>query len=355
MEVYDAAEIVEAEEAAIAKAKSEMLQRAKSEKRLKKGKSARSVKAAAVEEGGEASGEEKGGEKGEEKGGEKGEAADKGGIDLKACKLLGTVSLAMSDVGEGNASDLTLTDSDSKPVGQLRVGTLWQAEEGSGEEGEGAAGEEGEAEANIKMVSVEVKVIEGKRLPKADLFGSSDPFVTLEWDGRKVHKTKVIRNTLDPVWTGEKVVVQVPSAVRKGEDPPHLAVQVWDYDRVGASDLLGEAVVDWPTLLKPKRARNELKLRSAGGADDGKGKQDAGMLALQIRVMSDDGDDSDGQHAGETLLVGGHINDLLGEWVGRGGLGEAGKGHHRPPSTVHTHTHTRTHAHAHDPLPTRRC
>ena len=37
-----------------------------------------------------------------------------------------------------------------------RVGTLWQAEEGSGEEGEGAAGEEGEAEANIKMVSVEV-------------------------------------------------------------------------------------------------------------------------------------------------------------------------------------------------------
>ena len=59
-----------------------------------------------------------------------------------------------------------------------------------------------------------------------------------------MHKTKVIKNTLDPTWTGEKVVVQVPSEIRKGEDPPHLTVQVWDYDRIGDSDLLGEATVE---------------------------------------------------------------------------------------------------------------
>lgn len=54
------------------------------------------------------------------------------------------------------------------------------------------------------MKELELSVLAGSNLAKANTFGLSDPFCIVKWDGVEIGKTSVIENTIDPVWDDEQ-------------------------------------------------------------------------------------------------------------------------------------------------------
>ncbi|CCF59812.1 hypothetical protein KAFR_0I00310 [Kazachstania africana CBS 2517] len=75
-------------------------------------------------------------------------------------------------------------------------------------------------------------------LLSADRNGKSDPFVTVYVNGKKEHKTKTIKKTLDPVWN-EKAKLKIPSKTRSA-----ITLNVFDWDRAGENDFLGKVALD---------------------------------------------------------------------------------------------------------------
>jgi len=84
--------------------------------------------------------------------------------------------------------------------------------------------------------SLRVEVVQASDLPRADMFGLSDPFVTLKLNGIEL-KTKVMKNTLSPKWEQELVFEedQMRSVWREQE----FTVSVSDWNATGAVKLLG--------------------------------------------------------------------------------------------------------------------
>eukprot|EP01122_Echinamoeba_exundans_P010575 TRINITY_DN3985_c0_g1_i2.p1 TRINITY_DN3985_c0_g1~~TRINITY_DN3985_c0_g1_i2.p1 ORF type:complete len:465 (+),score=108.48 TRINITY_DN3985_c0_g1_i2:857-2251(+) len=87
--------------------------------------------------------------------------------------------------------------------------------------------------------SVVLKVIEAANLAAADANGLSDPYVKISLgDGKKwvsEHKTKTILKTLNPVWN-ESFEMDVKDTVKQS-----IRLRVYDHDRVGRDDFLGES------------------------------------------------------------------------------------------------------------------
>jgi len=88
-----------------------------------------------------------------------------------------------------------------------------------------------------------VQAIGAKGLRSADFGitgGSSDPYCTFNIVGRpqQRHKTKTIKKCLEPVWDFEGLL----SGCGEGDA---VEFEVWDYDAVGADDLLGKAVLEY--------------------------------------------------------------------------------------------------------------
>eukprot|EP00232_Nephroselmis_pyriformis_P026574 CAMPEP_0182855474 /NCGR_PEP_ID=MMETSP0034_2-20130328/1864_1 /TAXON_ID=156128 /ORGANISM="Nephroselmis pyriformis, Strain CCMP717" /LENGTH=1542 /DNA_ID=CAMNT_0024986443 /DNA_START=104 /DNA_END=4729 /DNA_ORIENTATION=+ len=128
-----------------------------------------------------------------------------------------------------------------------------------------------------KMVAIghlEVQLVEGKGLPKADTFGLSDPYAFLGLvTGRKNSanltrigvKSKVVKNTLEPVWK-ETFTFEVHSL-----ELQTLCVQIFDEDLGPVSDdLLGECIIplkdaERGPLDKWVKLQNNGKLGLKGG------------------------------------------------------------------------------------------
>ncbi|XP_031656952.1 copine-8-like [Oncorhynchus mykiss] len=82
----------------------------------------------------------------------------------------------------------------------------------------------------------------GNKLDKKDFFGKSDPFLVFyrsNEDGSFTicHKTEVVKNTLDPVWQAFKIPVK---ALCNGDYDRSIKVEVYDWDRDGGHDFIGE-------------------------------------------------------------------------------------------------------------------
>nr|XP_037864384.1 copine-2 isoform X2 [Chlorocebus sabaeus] len=82
----------------------------------------------------------------------------------------------------------------------------------------------------------------GRRLDKKDLFGKSDPFLELYKPGDDgkwmlVHRTEVIKYTLDPVW--KPFTVPLVSLCDGDMEKP-IQVMCYDYDNDGGHDFIGE-------------------------------------------------------------------------------------------------------------------
>uniref|UniRef100_A0A4X2LCC3 Copine-2 n=1 Tax=Vombatus ursinus TaxID=29139 RepID=A0A4X2LCC3_VOMUR len=82
----------------------------------------------------------------------------------------------------------------------------------------------------------------GRKLDKKDLFGKSDPFLEFYKPGDDgkwmlVHRTEVIKYTLDPVW--KPFTVPLVSLCDGDLEKP-LQVMCYDYDNDGGHDFIGE-------------------------------------------------------------------------------------------------------------------
>ncbi|ESO02415.1 hypothetical protein HELRODRAFT_186439 [Helobdella robusta] len=98
-----------------------------------------------------------------------------------------------------------------------------------------------------------------KHLDKKDLMGKSDPFLVLHCimpDGswQVVHKTEVIKNTLDPVW--EQFDIRTNQLATINYDQP-IKIECHDYDSDGSHDLIGSFTT---TVNEIMRATNGVEV-----------------------------------------------------------------------------------------------
>lgn len=129
-----------------------------------------------------------------------------------------------------------------------------------------------------------IEVVSGTDLPAADLL-SSDPMVTITFDGKEIHKTKFISSTLEPVWTIKTHSLCIFSVTIKDLFDSHdgLTFRMQDYDKFGANETLGAVVIPPREVFTAKGERVEYPLKPLFGQKDyGKGK-----LVVRIRRATD--------------------------------------------------------------------
>ncbi|MBN3298409.1 CPNE8 protein, partial [Amia calva] len=118
----------------------------------------------------------------------------------------------------------------------------------------------------------------GNKLDKKDFFGKSDPFLVFyrsNEDGTFTicHKTEVVKNTLNPVWQAFRIPVR---ALCNGDFDRTIKVEVYDWDRDGSHDFIGEFTTSYRELsrgqsqfnvyevLNPKKKGKKKKYLNSG-------------------------------------------------------------------------------------------
>uniref|UniRef100_A0A8D0CTW8 Copine Va n=1 Tax=Sander lucioperca TaxID=283035 RepID=A0A8D0CTW8_SANLU len=102
------------------------------------------------------------------------------------------------------------------------------------------------------------------KLDKKDFFGKSDPFMVFyrsNEDGTFTicHKTEVVKNTLNPVWQPFSIPVR---ALCNGDYDRTIKVEVYDWDRDGSHDFIGEFTTIYKELC---RGQNQLNVYEVSG------------------------------------------------------------------------------------------
>ncbi|KAM8975399.1 copine-5 isoform 1-T1 [Pelodytes ibericus] len=92
----------------------------------------------------------------------------------------------------------------------------------------------------------------GNKLDKKDFFGKSDPFMVFyrsNEDGTFTicHKTEVVKNTLSPVWQQFSIPVR---GLCNGDYDRTIKVEIYDWDRDGSHDFIGEFSTSYRDLSK---------------------------------------------------------------------------------------------------------
>ncbi|XP_039507756.1 copine-9 [Pimephales promelas] len=116
------------------------------------------------------------------------------------------------------------------------------------------------------------------KLDKKDFFGKSDPFLVFyrsNEDGTFTicHKTEVVKNTLNPVWQPFTIPVR---ALCNGDYDRTVKIDVYDWDRDGSHDFIGEFTTSYRELsrgqsqfnvyevLNPKKKGRKKKYVNSG-------------------------------------------------------------------------------------------
>ena len=136
----------------------------------------------------------------------------------------------------------------------------------------------------VEKINFLIEVVSGSDLPAADLM-SSDPMVTVMFDGREIHKTKFISSTLEPVWTIKTDSLCILSVTVRNlfDAQDGLTFLVQDYDKFGGNETLGAVVISPKEIFTGKGDRTEYKLKPVFGQKNyGKGS-----LAVRIRRATD--------------------------------------------------------------------
>jgi len=133
--------------------------------------------------------------------------------------------------------------------------------------------------------------LSGIKLDKKDMFGKSDPFLIfskIRENGTytPVHKTEVVKNTLNPTWRE----FRVSAAVLCGGDlERQLKIECFDWDSNSDPDLIGECVVTLRelsvsgaqfSLINPKK-----KAKKRSYKDSGTLKVNAGKLEKKFSFL----------------------------------------------------------------------
>ena len=99
-------------------------------------------------------------------------------------------------------------------------------------------------------------LIRAQHLPKMDLTGAADPYVTFDIMGQKQRKSKTIKNTLSPEWK-EEFVFDIT------DDKGELVLTVWDYDQMSKDEMIGEVRFRLADL-SGKSSTNHMDLMKPG-------------------------------------------------------------------------------------------
>eukprot|EP00064_Thunnus_orientalis_P001853 superscaffoldBa00000128_g1856 len=103
------------------------------------------------------------------------------------------------------------------------------------------------------------------KLDKKDFFGKSDPFMVFyrsNEDGTFTicHKTEVVKNTLNPVWQSFSIPVR---ALCNGDYDRTIKVEVYDWDRDGSHDFIGEFTTSYKELCRGQSQLNVYEVVNA--------------------------------------------------------------------------------------------
>uniref|UniRef100_A0A672HYT8 Copine-2 n=1 Tax=Salarias fasciatus TaxID=181472 RepID=A0A672HYT8_SALFA len=106
--------------------------------------------------------------------------------------------------------------------------------------------------------SITVRLSE-RRLISTDFFGKSDPYLEFHKQGEDgkwmlVHRTEVIKNTLDPSWKSFTVPL---ISLCNGDVDRNIKVLCYDYDNDGGHDFIGEFLT---TVSKMSEAQNSVEV-----------------------------------------------------------------------------------------------
>uniref|UniRef100_A0A674NJH2 Copine Va n=1 Tax=Takifugu rubripes TaxID=31033 RepID=A0A674NJH2_TAKRU len=101
------------------------------------------------------------------------------------------------------------------------------------------------------------------KLDKKDFFGKSDPFMVFyrsNEDGTFTicHKTEVMKNTLNPVWQAFSIPVR---ALCNGDYERTIKVEIYDWDRDGSHDFIGEFTTSYKELCRGQGQSNVYEVR----------------------------------------------------------------------------------------------
>lgn len=116
------------------------------------------------------------------------------------------------------------------------------------------------SESINNMGNLRVDILDGSDLPAADRNGKSDPYCKFELNGQEVHKTKVQKKTLSPVWN-EFFEVVVPSRTAA-----KFSVDVFDYDFADKPDFLGGAEINLDSLDPFRASESSYLLDGKSGS-----------------------------------------------------------------------------------------
>uniref|UniRef100_A0A4W5QD83 C2 domain-containing protein n=1 Tax=Hucho hucho TaxID=62062 RepID=A0A4W5QD83_9TELE len=105
------------------------------------------------------------------------------------------------------------------------------------------------------------------KLDRKDFFGKSDPFLVFyrsNEDGTFTicHKTEVVKNTLNPVWQAIAIPVR---ALCNGDFDRTIKAEVYDWDRDGSHDFIGEFTTSYRDLSRGQSQFNVYEVSGDGG------------------------------------------------------------------------------------------
>uniref|UniRef100_A0A7N6C4F4 Copine 8 n=1 Tax=Anabas testudineus TaxID=64144 RepID=A0A7N6C4F4_ANATE len=124
----------------------------------------------------------------------------------------------------------------------------------------------------------------GNKLDKKDFFGKSDPFLVFyrsNEDGTFTicHKTEVVKNTLNPVWQAFKIPVR---ALCNGDYDRTIKVEVYDWDRDGSHDFIGEFSTSYRELSRGQSQFNVYEVVNPKKKGKKKKYLNSGTVKTQI-------------------------------------------------------------------------
>jgi hypothetical protein len=96
------------------------------------------------------------------------------------------------------------------------------------------------------VCTLRVKIISGHELPAMDVVGSSDPYAAVTYAGRK-RTTPVIMKNLNPRWAQTYDFPYLKGSPKAEK----LKITVYDWDRFGEHDLIGEVEIEVPDSDEP--------------------------------------------------------------------------------------------------------
>lgn len=154
-----------------------------------------------------------------------------------------------------------------------------------------------------EMIKILVEIVSANNLPVADL-SSSDAYVIVRFNGKEIHRTKVVSNSLDPIWslrTGSLFILEMtPEEFFSASSGMVFVIK--DYDSVGSNEILGLVNVSLEDILngtgerigydvvppKPNEDMSTIPIdvaRDIGPVVDAAGKmaKEAGQLAEVVK------------------------------------------------------------------------